>query len=446
MSRSSTSFSSPKRASSHWSSNGNDTRRGQVKRWPFLLAIGGLVSAVSFMLGHGVSGPTAGQASASATTAGALPTVRVAGDAGPWGHLEYVPIGIEPPSDCLDAATFAPPRWNFGSLSADVVTNLLRSTSIASAELQPLLQQVAAYAPGQPIVLTPHPDLVLKLDVESRKRIYTTLSRFEPNLQRHPYVLRRDAIDQQLHSSGLKPGTLSLLRGTLYERERFFLFSDLDVLLSRIGDADERLRLVRTVVRKPTWLVSVKVDQNSDVAALAKYWGRGRRSKSLQSLIESAARVPGGASIDIAHLLPPVPRRLIYSFPAITQDPEVANRDCHWTTFNFFNDPAINDYEQVKQFQMNLERTHHLVTDPPTFGDVLLVATPTDGIIHSAIYLADNLVYTKNGYAPLQPWLVMKLDDMLAYYAVCVPPGEALSYRFFRKIDQTTTTQRVEVQ
>lgn len=374
------------------------------------------------------------------------PRTTIDGQPGPWGKLLYVPIGIEPPDDCLDTSLGTRPKWIFGSASADAVSQLLRALELDDAALRPLLQQVASHAPGQPIVIKPDPELVMKLEPTPRRQLYSVLATIPGNTQTHPFVLRRDMFNGHLESSGLADSTIKLLSSMLYERERFYLLSDLDTLLPRINDPQERLRLVRTVVRKPTWMVSLKVDKDSNVDELARYWGRGRRSKSLRSLLASAARVPGGCSIDLAHLLPPVPRRLLYSFPAITSDPELVGRDCHWTSFNFFNDPAIYSRESVDQFQANLEHTHSVVTGSPEFGDIVLIGTADKGIIHSAIYLADDMVYTKNGYAPLQPWLVMKLNDMLAYYTVCVPPGAAINYRFFRKNDLNATTQRVELQ
>ena len=43
---------------------------------------------------------------------------------------------------------------------------------------------------------------------------------------------------------------------------------------------------------------------------------------------------------------------------------------------------------------------------------------PTGNAIHSCVYLADDLVFTKNGRSPTQPWVVMKLDDVVAYYGM----------------------------
>ena len=36
--------------------------------------------------------------------------------------------------------------------------------------------------------------------------------------------------------------------------------------------------------------------------------------------------------------------------------------------------------------------------------------------IHAAVYIADDVVFTKNGGNDRQPWMLMKWDDLLARY------------------------------
>jgi len=36
--------------------------------------------------------------------------------------------------------------------------------------------------------------------------------------------------------------------------------------------------------------------------------------------------------------------------------------------------------------------------------------------VHSAVFVADNTVFTKNGGGPREPWLLMRLEDMAAAY------------------------------
>jgi hypothetical protein len=57
------------------------------------------------------------------------------------------------------------------------------------------------------------------------------------------------------------------------------------------------------------------------------------------------------------------------------------------------------------------------------FGDVLFFMDGNTGnAIHSCVYLADDIVYTKNGRSPTQPWVIMKLDDVVSFYAMYYQP------------------------
>lgn len=50
------------------------------------------------------------------------------------------------------------------------------------------------------------------------------------------------------------------------------------------------------------------------------------------------------------------------------------------------------------------------------------------------MYVADDFVFTKNGVNPEQPWVLMKLSDMLMLY---YPADKSGKIRFLRRKDLT---------
>jgi hypothetical protein len=36
--------------------------------------------------------------------------------------------------------------------------------------------------------------------------------------------------------------------------------------------------------------------------------------------------------------------------------------------------------------------------------------------IHSSVYIADNIVFTKNGPSQHSPWILMQMDTLVAHY------------------------------
>ena len=90
--------------------------------------------------------------------------------------------------------------------------------------------------------------------------------------------------------------------------------------------------------------------------------------------------------------------------------------NCSWSAMNFFRekpDDRFVDFDYTLQaIASGYEEAHGL----PTYGDVIALFTAADKPVHFSVYLADGVVFTKNGFDSMQPWVLMKLPDFLAYY------------------------------
>ena len=49
------------------------------------------------------------------------------------------------------------------------------------------------------------------------------------------------------------------------------------------------------------------------------------------------------------------------------------------------------------------------------------------------MHLAEDIVFTKNGATPNQPWILMKLEDVSATYLATELPQERLGMVVFRR-------------
>ena len=148
-----------------------------------------------------------------------------------------------------------------------------------------------------------------------------------------------------------------------------------------------------------------------------RYWGRGGREKLIRPLLESMAKLPGGASINISYLLPPSARNQLYTFPSSWANPQSREQDCVWTAMNFFQDPPDARFLDPAFAREVLRTRYQSVTGKPVFGDIVALLDAAGNGIHLCVYLADDYVYTKNGLTYLQPWVIMKLSDTLACFA-----------------------------
>jgi hypothetical protein len=161
----------------------------------------------------------------------------------------------------------------------------------------------------------------------------------------------------------------------------------------------------------------VKVSPATDTKALAAYWGKEGRAKDIVPLLESLRRVPGGAELDVAHLLPPMARQRLYTYPFPSEDQIELKRDCTWTALNFFDETPDDRFCDPKEAMAELRSKYYPIKDTPTFGDVICLLGPDNRILHSAVYIADRIVFTKNGGYFSQPWLLMDFRDMVARYS-----------------------------
>jgi hypothetical protein len=79
-----------------------------------------------------------------------------------------------------------------------------------------------------------------------------------------------------------------------------------------------------------------------------------------------------------------------------------------------------------------IRKNYYQIAAPSLYGDVVLLMNDKQEVKHSAVYLADNLVFTKNGNNYRQPWMLMRIPDLLATYPSS-PPMRLVYMR--RKVD-----------
>jgi hypothetical protein len=179
-------------------------------------------------------------------------------------------------------------------------------------------------------------------------------------------------------------------------------------------------------------LVKLRINAGSDIDALDDYWSRGQRAKDIKPLLQSLVRDGSSSSIDIIHLLPRVPRSLLYTYPSPTEPGSRTYLDCHWTVLNFFNSRPDDRYKDLEAVTVAFLNNYYPVSGKPTFGDIIMFAKPDGSIIHSCVFIADDIVYTKNGASPNAPWILMSLGDVIAFY----PSNEDLDLQYYRAKSQ----------
>lgn len=349
----------------------------------------------------------------------AIQKTRVSeGRIGPWGRLEYSRIAISIPDDYAASDRLSQPlRWWFEGLSRQTVDSLFVSAGLTPEQCQSLGKAKWEVSP-RGVIVDPPEQVVTELSPVSRARIYEVLSRTELNqMQFTPEIFYPEFVEERLESSGLSDGTLAMVRKLLYPRGSWMLFSDSDVVVTTLHSENEHRRFHQMIHRKMTVVAQLVIDAASDIDAITAYWDYPGRAKGLRTLFESLARVPGGGELDIAHLLPPFARKRLYTYPDDSVDPIVQTRECTWTALNFFNDPPDDRFTNPEYTRKVVENEYESVTSP-RFGDIVVLTDETSVSHHFAVYLADELTFTKNGFSRIQPWMLMKVPDLVSQYSI----------------------------
>ena len=102
------------------------------------------------------------------------------------------------------------------------------------------------------------------------------------------------------------------------------------------------LKIRKALTRTPTLVVSLRVTPETDVAAVADYWGGPKFAEEILPFLEANADSGAAHLVGLGRLLPPIPRQLLYTFPDATFGHTGYYPDCHWTSLNFANREALD--------------------------------------------------------------------------------------------------------
>ncbi|MDB6120461.1 MAG: hypothetical protein JWO08_4242, partial [Verrucomicrobiaceae bacterium] len=184
-------------------------------------------------------------------------------------------------------------------------------------------------------------------------------------------------------------------------------------------DEAEGKIMMKALTRTRALMVKLVANEQTNIPEIMKYWntGLGLRRKDVEPLLQSIVDVQGVDRLDLAHMLPALPRKLLMTYPDISMGRDGILPDCHWTSLNFFNYEAQPYLLDSKLATSAVLERFNPVDAPYKFGDILFFLDAKNGdAFHSCIYVADDIVFTKNGRNVLSPWVFMKLDDVKKIY------------------------------
>jgi len=342
---------------------------------------------------------------------------------GKWGELTLIPIVISPPLELVstELGKVRSPAWYFADADANEVFRMLLSAGVRTVDASLLRANAQSVEQIKGVVITPSPDWVRALDPEVRARIYAILAKCDLNRDQ-VYAFRYPGSNPEawLDAGLISPRIRQLVEPLIYNDGIYMMFSDIELVREEIDSDDELRRLSKTLFRQPTVIARLSVEPDADLNALVDYWGRGGRDIKIRPLIESVAAGGDEESIDVIHLLPPFAQEHLYSYPTFTSadldKPSLVN--CLWTSLNFFLPEPDDRFLEAAAAFKTLREDYFMIETDFKLGDVVSFLDEKGNIFHSAVYIADDLVFSKNGISSMAPWTLMSIDEVKSYYHV----------------------------
>lgn len=342
---------------------------------------------------------------------------------GPWGNLQYYYFYLEAPDYVVAQFPMPSPvtRWVFDARTFSAVQPRLESAGLARSSLDRLFSPRRMVKDARFVYLFPTLQDLEGMSLETRSKVYGELARLPANEFHHsPIFFLTDTVNEWAEDAGLPQRIVDKMNLLAYRSGGALVFADVPVLISMASSDAEARMILRKLTRVRTLMARLEIAKSQPVAPLLEYWstGLGLRRKELEPLINAIARTRGVSHLDLLHLLPPLPRKLLYTYPDVSHAAMGRLPDCHWTSLNFFNFQAQNYFLDPRLATTAVLDSFSRVEPPYRYGDVLMFVSQDGLALHSATFIADDLAYTKNGMTMMAPWVIMRLEDLRKLYNV----------------------------
>ncbi|MEE8451341.1 MAG: hypothetical protein V3R99_05475 [Thermoguttaceae bacterium] len=354
---------------------------------------------------------------------------------GPWGRLVCRPIAISPLLEQMPETLSRQDEgtvWRFPNFNSTQVETLLTEIGLSETLRTTLMSMAEVDLATAGLVIRPTPEVVLQLDPETRASLYVMLTECEDNIdQRSAFRFYGNSLDQWTRHTPISRATRALIEPLMYQHGDYLFFADLRSVETLLPSERDRMQLVKALSHQSTYLVQLELSETSDLDELVGYWGRGGRAKDVAPILESVLEGGGDRTLDITYLLPSFARQRIYTYPVGSEMDATRPPDCHWTAMNFFSDEPDDSLRESSGVSRVLKEDYYRIFGNLKLGDLVLYLDADKSLIHSSVYIADDILFTKNGVNLSQAWMLTKMDEMKGFY----PRRDGVEVRYYRRKD-----------
>lgn len=335
--------------------------------------------------------------------------------AGPWGRVKTLDIVVSPALEHVSASTSPDGNidWHFPG-SAGEVAQVLLALGLQESTRKEILGLAKPDEATGGVKVTPTDELIWNLTPLERGNLYHALALHPNNIAQANAFRFRGTLEEWFAGSGIAGETLTFVEKLHYRHRQSVFLADVAAIARRVSPR-EQARFLKAAAGERTLIMKLRVGPEDNIDELMEYWSRGRRSKDVRPILESLAKVSGGDTIDVAHLLPGFARLRLYTYPT-PATVAASNWHCHWTAMNFFSTTPDDRFADVNAVVEELKVNYYPIYRNPALGDIVIFLDQAGELFHSAVYIADDVVFTKNGSSFSRPWIYMRMDQMTEYY------------------------------
>jgi hypothetical protein len=349
---------------------------------------------------------------------------------GEWGDLEEAPIILQASANYFSKYSKyneiigiikSSNHWTFRNMSLENISLLFKSVGLDQKVCDELISYTKPTSDGKGFITTPPDAILWSFTPEIREKLYSYIGKFEENTTYFlPFHYNSNSSEEWLYQSRFNKEITEKLASMVYMRCGICNISDIHLIVPYLKTLDDWNNLLQILFRTPALDLYLKVGEGQDISKLTGYWGNLKREKIVEPLLKKMKELPGGGKIDVAKLLPHISQNRLNTFTGV-EETDKYSRDCLWTMFNFFNSKSDERFADDK----NKPKLFDAISKPlkgnskMKFGDIILFTGKDHTIIHGCVYIADNIVYTKNGQASDMsntPFIFSDFGKTLALY------------------------------
>jgi hypothetical protein len=339
----------------------------------------------------------------------------------PWGELLTLDIELEQPAEYVsfEQTTKVETRWVFSGCTVAQTRVILEASGMSPAMVEESLAAEHVEDTPSATVLRPEDSLVISLPADVRAKLYSHLAKWPVNNRMaNPYHLPAPDFSALFAEAEVPREAVEMVKTLSYALGGGRYFSDLEVVLHMIPSPDTRLQLLKMLTYQTAVLARIRLRPDSDLDKLLGYWGTvpGVRSKDLRPLLESVCKTPDGGSLSLLYFLPAFARERLFTYP-MPSSPGDVKMDCHWSALNFFSETPDSRFQDNEFASRYIKENCYSIGKPSRCGDLVFLVNRQDEVVHSAVYIADDLVFTKNGINFAQPWILMRIPNMRSVFS-----------------------------